>query len=142
MESIYTRLRQWRLEQARLQNVPSFFILSNRHLAGVAVAMPVTLEQVAECPGMGPKKLEQFGPQLAALVAQAVAEGLESGVELVAPPAPESPRPDQPELTTADLAEIAAAFHREVARQVAKRLKGRYTIAQVEKALRSFSLPA
>lgn len=140
MDSIYARLRQWRLEQARLQNVPSFFVLSNRHLAAVAVAMPITLEQVAQCPGMGPKRLEQFGQQLADLVAQAVAEGLEPGVELVAPPEPEQAPPH--ELTAADLSDIAAAFRREVARQVAKRLKGRFTVAQVEQALCQVNLPA
>jgi len=110
--------------------VPSFFILSNAQLAGVALRKPATLEELAACPGMGPKKLAQFGAILLEQLALAVAEGLEAGVvEPEPPPAP----PES--LSEADLAEILAGLRKELAQRVARRLKGRFTPAQVEQAL-------
>lgn len=139
METVYSRLRQWRFEYARGLNLPSFFILSNRHLSGVAAAMPATLEELAACPGVGPKKLAQFGEQLLKQIALCAAEGLESGVEVpVAVPA--GPAPEQ--LSDEDMAAIATALRRELAHQVARRLKGRFTATQVEDALRRLSITA
>jgi ribonuclease D len=139
MDTIFERLRAWRFALARELNVPSFFILSNAHLAGVALARPATLEELAGCPGLGPKKLAQFGPDLLAQVAQCVVEGLEPGVVSPAQPSVDTP-PER--LSEQDLAEIAAGLRRELAGRLARRFKGRYTAAQVEEALRRLSLPA
>lgn len=135
METVYSRLRAWRFQQAVELQVPSFFILSNAHLAGVAAAGPTTLEELGQCPGVGPKKLAQFGHALLDVLAQCRADGLESGVVLPEPPPP-------PDLTDADVAEIASGLRQELARRVARRFKGRYSPQQVEEALRRISLPA
>lgn len=138
METIYSRLRTWRLEQARELQVPSFFVLSNNHLAGIAAACPTTIDALGECRGMGPKKLAQFGGALVALVSQCLAEGLPPGVEL----APESAVQTPPELTEQDLADIASILRRELAQRVSKRFRGRFTVSQVEEALKRVSWSA
>jgi ribonuclease D len=135
MDSIYTRLKAWRFKTAQSLGVPSFFILSNAHLAGVALARPLTADELAACPGVGPKKMAQFGSELLAVVVDSVADGLAPGVE---PPAAHVAEP----LSERDLAEIAVGLRQELARQLVRRFKGRYTAAQVEEALRRFSLPA
>lgn len=132
METIYSRLRAWRWQEAQSLNLPSFFILSNAHLAGVAVARPTTLEELGECPGLGPKKLAQFGAQLLEVLAQAMADGLEPGVAV---PEPVPAAEEQP-LTEADFAAIAAGLRQELARRLVQRFRGRYSQSQVEEALR------
>lgn len=136
MESIYTRLRSWRWERARELNVPSFFILSNAYLAGVAAARPTSMDELAACPGLGPKKLAQFGPELLTVLLQCLAEGLEPGVLPPASAPEEAPVPDDA------LVEIAAALRQETAKLLARRFKGRFTPAQLEEALRRLSVSA
>lgn len=130
METIYSRLRQWRRQRAKELNLPDYFILSNAHLAALAVICPTTAEQLAACPGLGPKKLTQFSEELLALVSQCLAEGLEPGV---APPVA-TQQPAEP-LSEADLAEIASGLRKEMAQRLARRFKGRFSAAQVEEAL-------
>lgn len=134
METIYDRLRQWRWQRARDLNLPGFFILSNAYLAGVAAASPATLDELAACPGVGPKKLEQFGEDLLRQIARCREEGLEPGV--LPPPPPET---SSAELTEDDLAEIALCLRQELAQRLARRLKGRFSPHQIEEALRKLS---
>ncbi|MDB4897359.1 MAG: UvrD/REP helicase [Firmicutes bacterium] len=137
MESIYTRLRSWRGARARELNVPSFFILSNAYLAGVAAARPTSMAELAACPGLGPKKLAQFGPELLTVLLQCLAEGLEPGVLLP------SPQPEEPAaLSEEALVEIASALRQETAKLLARRFKGRFTAAQLEEALRRLAVSA
>ncbi|HYF91885.1 MAG TPA: HRDC domain-containing protein [Symbiobacteriaceae bacterium] len=133
METVYNRLKSWRLHVARELNVPSYFILSNAHLANVALVCPRSLDELAACPGLGPKKLAQFGETLLAEVAACVADGLEPGV--TPPPVPE-------QQSAPDAAEIMAALRQELARQVARRLKGHYSAAQVEAVLSQLFITA
>ncbi|HWI65672.1 MAG TPA: HRDC domain-containing protein [Symbiobacteriaceae bacterium] len=134
METVYERLRTWRWNLAKELNVPSYLILSNAYLANVARAMPATLEELAACPGLGPKKVAQFGEELLALVAACRAEGLEPGVLPVPAPAET--------LGEGDVAEILAGLRRELARQVTRSFKGRYTPAQVEAVLARLTISA
>lgn len=135
METVYSRLRAWRLQLALELRVPSYFILSNAHLAHVALVRPATADELAACPGVGPKKLSQFGDALLAAVAAAVAEGLEPGVT---PPPPPQAEP----LSESDVAEILAALRQDLARRVTRQCKGRYTAAQVEAVLVRLSVSA
>jgi len=128
MDTIYSRLRTWRLQYALSLGVPTFFILSNAQLAGVALRSPSSVEELAACPGIGPKKLAQFGALLLDQVCACVAEGLEPGV--VVPEVPQAAP-----LSETDLAEIMAGLRQELTERVTRRLKGRYSAAQVEEAL-------
>lgn len=140
METIYSRLRSWRRNLALSLNVPVFFILSNAHLAHVALDRPATLEELAACPGMGPKKLAQFGEALLAEIALCMAEGLEPGV--APPPAPAASPVPAETLSESDVAIILAGLRRQLASQLARKLKGRYTADQVESVLTRLSITA
>lgn len=147
MDTIYARLRAWRWQKALELSVPSFFILSNRHLAAVAAAAPTSTDLLANCPGIGTKKLAQFGQELVELVAQAVAEGLPPGVEPIgAEPsasAAAEPEPEPaPSLSADDLHTIAGELRRDMAQRLTKRFKGRYSVHQVEEALRRLLIGA
>lgn len=140
METIFSRLKSWRRNLAISLNVPVFFILNNANLAHIALDRPATLEELAACPGVGPKKLAQFGEALLAEIALCMAEGLEPGV--VPPPTPEQPALVPEPLSEADVAVILAGLRRQLASQLAKRLKGRYTADQVESVLSRLSITA
>jgi ATP-dependent DNA helicase RecQ len=60
----HAALRAWRTQQARALGVPPYLILHDRVLQGIVERMPETLEHLSACPGMGPKKLEQFGREI------------------------------------------------------------------------------
>jgi hypothetical protein len=68
-----------------------------------------------------------------------VAEGLEPGVELLPPPL--TPVPEEP-LSEAAVAEIMAGLRRQLALQVARRFKGRYSAEQVEAVLLRLAITA
>ncbi len=61
-------LRAWRSEQARARNVPPYVVFHDRHLRAIAAQRPTTLEALAKVKGIGPKRLEQYGAALVALI--------------------------------------------------------------------------
>jgi superfamily II DNA helicase RecQ len=67
-EELYEKLRAWRLVQAREQNVSPYVVFHDSHLRAIAAHRPVTLEALGELKGVGPKRLEQYGAQVVALV--------------------------------------------------------------------------
>lgn len=135
METVFGRLKAWRFSLAVSLNVPSFFILSNAHLAHIALVQPATLDELAACPGLGPKKMARFGEALLAELATCAAEGLDPGV---VPPPVSQPEP----LSQADEAEILAGLRRELARRVAREFKGRFTADQIEALLARLAFTA
>jgi ribonuclease D len=141
METIYSRLRQWRLMQAKSFNLPVFFILSNAHLAAVAAAHPTTVEELALCPGIGPKKLALYGESLVEQIVLAMADQLEPGVFL-AEPEPKPAAVEAVELSEKDLVDIAASLRKELAQRITARFRGRFSAPQIEEALRRLGLPA
>lgn len=135
MDTVYSRLRHWRRSLADQLGLPPFFVLSNRHLAGVAAALPATLEDLARCPGLGPKRLAQFGEELVAQVNQCLAEGLEPGIPLPEPEGSADFGAEGLSLSPDDMLAIVKVWRRDTAARLAKRLSGRFTPAQVEEAL-------
>jgi ATP-dependent DNA helicase RecQ len=67
-EAFFETLRGWRLETAREQNKPPFFVLQDTVLKRIAAQCPTTLEGLAAIKGIGPRKLEQYGEAILALV--------------------------------------------------------------------------
>ncbi len=57
-----TRLRDWRKEQAHSIGLPSFFIFSDTVLRDIVLAAPASLTELRSIRGLGPDKLERFGP--------------------------------------------------------------------------------
>jgi DNA helicase-2/ATP-dependent DNA helicase PcrA len=62
-------LREWRLTRARADEVPAFVVFSDRTLAELAARTPRTLAELSAVPGIGPAKLERYGPELLARLA-------------------------------------------------------------------------
>ncbi|HZO34701.1 MAG TPA: ATP-dependent DNA helicase UvrD2, partial [Gaiellaceae bacterium] len=58
------RLRAWRLERARTDGVPPFVVFHDRVLHEIAETQPASLEELAQVSGVGPAKLERYGPEL------------------------------------------------------------------------------
>jgi ATP-dependent DNA helicase RecQ len=67
-ETLFQALRAWRLEQARAQQVPPYFVFHDSHLRAIAAHRPVTLEALSELKGIGPGKLEKYGAAVIELV--------------------------------------------------------------------------
>jgi ATP-dependent DNA helicase RecQ len=66
---LFERLRAWRLETARTESVPAFHVFSDRTLKAVAAARPTDEVELLAVPGVGPAKLERYGPALLAEIA-------------------------------------------------------------------------
>ena len=63
-------LRAWRTEKARETGMPSYVILSDRHLEGIVEKAPSTLAALAACKGIGPMKLERWGDEILSVLVQ------------------------------------------------------------------------
>ena len=66
-------LREWRLARARADEVPAYVVFNDRTLAELAARTPRTLAELAAVPGIGPAKLERYGPELIARLADLAA---------------------------------------------------------------------
>jgi hypothetical protein len=68
-------LRTWRTQQAKSQGMPPYIIFSNKVLEAIAAQRPVTLVELGDISGVGPAKLEQYGPAVIGLINQAPGGG-------------------------------------------------------------------
>ncbi len=66
--SLVDRLRAWRTQEALAMGVEPYIVLNDRDLMGIAVKRPQTREALAQCQGMGPKRLKKYGEAILALV--------------------------------------------------------------------------
>ena len=65
---LYSALSAWRLQKAQDADVPAFTIAHNKTLKAIAQAKPVTLVELKEVPGMGPKSIKHFGAEILDIV--------------------------------------------------------------------------
>ncbi len=63
------RLRGWRSEQAREQNVPAFVIFTDATLTAIAEQRPSDPGSLVGIPGIGARKLNRYGDAVLALIA-------------------------------------------------------------------------
>jgi ATP-dependent DNA helicase RecQ len=68
---LLTRLKAWRLAEARAQAVPPYVVFHDSTLAAIADAKPETLQALAGISGMGAKKLERYGAAILDVLASA-----------------------------------------------------------------------
>ena len=66
-------LREWRRARARADEVPAYVVFNDRTLAEYVARTPRTLAELATVPGIGPAKLERYGPELLAQLAAVAA---------------------------------------------------------------------
>jgi len=67
-ETLLQRLRAWRRETAQAAKQPPYFIAQDALLRRIATVRPRNTTELAAIKGMGPKKLEQYGAAILALV--------------------------------------------------------------------------
>ena len=63
-EKILDALKLWRSEKAREQNLPTYFIASNKELISVAKYKPARKEELQEIKGFGKHKIENYGEEI------------------------------------------------------------------------------
>ena len=67
--ALFDALRGERTRLAREQGVPAYVIFHDTTLAAIATARPMSLDALAEIPGMGRTKVERYGAVVIATVA-------------------------------------------------------------------------
>jgi ATP-dependent DNA helicase RecQ len=70
-DGLFERLRAWRLERARVDEVPAFVVLHDATLRELAAAKPENERDLAAVKGFGPAKLERYGEDVLAVIAAA-----------------------------------------------------------------------
>jgi DNA helicase-2/ATP-dependent DNA helicase PcrA len=63
------RLKVWRSERARAMGVPAYVVFTDATLTAIAGRQPTDSAALTAIPGIGPRKLAQFGGEVFALVA-------------------------------------------------------------------------
>ena len=58
----YQALKRWRLERSKADEIPAYVVFHNSTLAEIAERRPKTIAELSSVPGVGPAKLERYGP--------------------------------------------------------------------------------
>ncbi|MCJ8153962.1 HRDC domain-containing protein [Chryseobacterium sp. SSA4.19] len=67
-EKILDALKLWRSEKAREQNLPTYFIATNKELSSVAKYRPAKKEELLDIKGFGKHKIENYGEEILEIV--------------------------------------------------------------------------
>ena len=67
--AMFQRLRQWRLERAKADDVPAYVVFGDATLRELARRRPTTDEAMLAVPGIGPARLAAYGADLKPLLA-------------------------------------------------------------------------
>jgi len=67
-EELLLRLKAWRLDIAKEQKVPAYVVFTDNTLVAIAELRPDDEEALIAIPGIGARKLEQYGPDVLELV--------------------------------------------------------------------------
>ncbi|MGH3531098.1 MAG: ATP-dependent DNA helicase UvrD2 [Mycobacterium sp.] len=67
-DELLLRLKDWRLRTAKDLNVPAYVVFTDNTLIAIAELLPTDDTALVAIPGIGPRKLEQFGPDVLELV--------------------------------------------------------------------------
>jgi len=63
-EALAARLKEWRTGEAKRLRIPAFCVMHDRTITAVAFARPTNPRQLLEIDGIGPTKVEKFGPAI------------------------------------------------------------------------------
>jgi ATP-dependent DNA helicase RecQ len=61
---LFQKLRDWRAAVARTQGIAAFMVFHDKTLTELAARKPADLAQLGTVPGIGPSKLDRYGPAL------------------------------------------------------------------------------
>jgi ribonuclease D len=65
---LFERLRGWRSEQAKKQQVPAYVVLHNSHLEEISTHKPRTMHELGAIKGIGLRRAARYGDELLALI--------------------------------------------------------------------------
>jgi ATP-dependent DNA helicase RecQ len=65
---LFERLRSWRSEQAKKQQVPAYVVLHNSHLEDISTHKPRTMHELGAMKGIGLRRAARYGDELLALI--------------------------------------------------------------------------
>jgi DNA helicase-2/ATP-dependent DNA helicase PcrA len=68
-ENLFERLRSWRSTTATAASVPAYVVFTDATLVAIAESLPRDEAALAAVPGVGPTKLDRYGPDVLALLA-------------------------------------------------------------------------
>ena len=69
--AVFEALRTWRLELARVTEIPPFIIFNDRTLVELAKQQPRNNAELMAVPGIGDAKAERYGKEVLAVIAKA-----------------------------------------------------------------------
>ncbi len=73
---LFERLRSWRGEQAKKQQVPAYVVLHNSHLEEISTRKPRTIQELGAIKGVGLRRAARYGDELLTLIhGEEVADG-------------------------------------------------------------------
>ena len=67
-EQLLTELKEWRLRISKDMSVPAYVVFTDNTLIAIAESLPTDDAALVAIPGIGARKLEQFGPDVLAMV--------------------------------------------------------------------------
>jgi DNA helicase-2/ATP-dependent DNA helicase PcrA len=67
-DELLLKLKDWRLRTAKEMNVPAYVVFTDNTLVAIAELLPTDDAALVAIPGIGARKLEQFGPDVLDLV--------------------------------------------------------------------------
>lgn len=70
-QAIFEKLRWWRVETSRKQNVPAYVIFHDATMREIAKRKPGSLDELRMIAGVGEKKLQTYGEEIVSLIAAA-----------------------------------------------------------------------
>jgi DNA helicase-2/ATP-dependent DNA helicase PcrA len=62
--AVLESLKTWRRERAKADGMPAFVVFHDATLEQIAHSKPASIEELAQISGVGPTKLERYGPEL------------------------------------------------------------------------------
>jgi DNA helicase-2/ATP-dependent DNA helicase PcrA len=69
-EELLAQLKEWRLATSKQLSVPAFVVFTDNTLIAIAESLPTDDAALVAIPGIGARKLEQFGPDVLEIVRQ------------------------------------------------------------------------
>lgn len=66
--ALYVRLKKWREDTAEIHNVELYAVIRTRSLLEIVETLPLNLSMLKKIKGIGAVKVQQFGPELIAIV--------------------------------------------------------------------------
>ena len=67
-DSLFDALRAWRRDRAAADGVPAYVVAHDTLLSEIADLRPRTMPALRRVRGMGPAKLDRYGPEILAIV--------------------------------------------------------------------------